>query len=178
MSTRMVILGLLKEQQLYGYEIKHIIEDHMGDWTSIAFGSIYFALGKLEEEGKVEKVAVEKDGERPSRNIYRITEAGKEEFRTLLRENWDTLERQYYDFDIGLFFMDALSKEEVLAYLNKRVRQLEEILNHIELHKNEQMSLPDVPSRAAAVFDHSYMHFKAELAWTRDLLEKARTDAL
>jgi len=51
MSTRLVILGLLRERPLYGYEIKHVIEDHMGDWTSIAFGSIYFALGKLTEIG-------------------------------------------------------------------------------------------------------------------------------
>jgi DNA-binding PadR family transcriptional regulator len=33
------------------YEIKHIIEEHTGDWTSIAFGSIHFALRKLAEEG-------------------------------------------------------------------------------------------------------------------------------
>jgi len=53
MSVRLVILGLLCDRPLYGYEIKQIIEEHMGDWTSIAFGSIYFALDKLAEEGFV-----------------------------------------------------------------------------------------------------------------------------
>jgi Fe2+ or Zn2+ uptake regulation protein len=57
MSVKLVILGLLRERPLYGYEIKQIIEEHMGDWTSIAFGSIYFALDKLAKEGFVEKVA-------------------------------------------------------------------------------------------------------------------------
>ena len=69
MSTRLVLLGLLRDRKLYGYELKHIIEDHMGDWTSIAFGSIYFALNKLSEEGLIEKVAVEKPGKRPSRCV-------------------------------------------------------------------------------------------------------------
>ncbi len=50
MSTRLVILGFLRERSLHGYEIKQLIEDRMGDWTSIAFGSIYFALSKLAEE--------------------------------------------------------------------------------------------------------------------------------
>lgn len=77
MSTRLVILGLLRDQHLHGYEIKQIIEEHMGDWTSIAFGSIYFALGKLSEEGLIEKVATEKEGNRPSRSIYQITEGGQ-----------------------------------------------------------------------------------------------------
>ena len=52
MSVRLVLLGLLHERPLYGYEIKQIIEEHMGDWTSIAFGSIYFALDKLAEIDK------------------------------------------------------------------------------------------------------------------------------
>ena len=41
MSTRLVMLGLLRERPLYGYELKHIIEDHMGDWTNIALSLIH-----------------------------------------------------------------------------------------------------------------------------------------
>ena len=59
MSVRLVLLGLLLDGPKYGYELKHIIEDHMGDWTSIAFGSIYFALDKLSKEEFIEKVGVE-----------------------------------------------------------------------------------------------------------------------
>ena len=62
MSTRLVILGLLRDRPLYGYEIKHIIEEHMGDWTSIAFGSIYFALNKLAEEDFIEKTGTTQEG--------------------------------------------------------------------------------------------------------------------
>jgi DNA-binding PadR family transcriptional regulator len=88
MSTRLVILGLLRDQPLHGYEIKQIIEEHMGDWTSIAFGSIYFALGKLSEEGLIEMAVTEKKGNRPSRSVYQITESGRSEFLRLLKEVW------------------------------------------------------------------------------------------
>jgi DNA-binding PadR family transcriptional regulator len=172
MSTRLVILGLLRERPLYGYEIKHIIEDHMGDWTSIAFGSIYFALGKLAEEGFIHKVATEQEGGRPSRSIYQITEAGREEFLRLLREVWSEVERHYFAFDIGLFFLEALPIEEVKSHLRGRVAQLEAVVQYLDAHQAEQLAHEEVPRLAAAVFDHSRVHFQAELAWTRDLLDK------
>jgi len=40
----------------------------------------YFALGKLSEEGLIENGATEKAGNRPSRSVYQITEAGRAEF--------------------------------------------------------------------------------------------------
>jgi len=169
-STRLVILGLLRERPLYGYEIKHIIEDHMGDWTSIAFGSIYFALGKLAKQGFIDKVGTEQRGSRPSRTVYAISESGHKEFIRLLREVWQEVERHYFALDIGLFFMDALPVEEVSRYLRGRIAQLEDIVTHIETHRQGQLALEDVPRLAAAVFDHSQTHFRAELAWTRDLL--------
>jgi DNA-binding PadR family transcriptional regulator len=172
MSTRLVILGLLRERPLYGYELKHIIEEHMGDWTNIAFGSIYFALGKLAEEAFIEKVAVEQEGNRPSRSVYQVTPAGQGEFLRLLREAWGSIERHYYDIDIALAFSDALLRDEVTAFLRQRVAELEGILEHIVGHRDEQMANEEVPRLAAAVFDHGLAHFRAELEWTRDLLDK------
>jgi DNA-binding PadR family transcriptional regulator len=172
MSTRLVILGLLRQQPLHGYELKHIIEEHMGDWTNIAFGSIYFALKKLSEEGFVEQAGIEQQGNRPSRMIYKLTAAGRQEFMRLLRETWRELERHYYAIDIGLAFMDALPLEEVTGYLEGRVAALEEVVQHISDHREEQMARPEMPRQAAAVFDHSLAHFQAELSWTRSLLDK------
>jgi len=172
MSTRLVILGLLRERPLHGYEIKQIIEEHMGDWTSIAFGSIYFALGKLAEEGFIEKVSTEKEGGRPSRSIYQITKTGRTEFLRLLRQVWGETERHYFAFDVGLFFMEALPVEEVKDYLRGRVAQLEAVVQHVTAHRAEQLAREEVPRLAAAIFDHSLAHFQAELDWTKDLLGK------
>jgi DNA-binding PadR family transcriptional regulator len=172
MSTRLVILGLLRERPLYGYEIKHIVEEHMGDWTNIAFGSIYFALSKLAEEEFIEKVAVEQEGNRPSRSVYQITDSGRVEFLRLLREVWSEVERHYFAIDIGLAFIEALPVEEVKEFLRGRLTQLRTIIQHIVTHRAEQLAQEQVPRVAAAVFDHGLAHFEAELAWTQDLLDK------
>jgi DNA-binding PadR family transcriptional regulator len=178
MSTRLVILGLLRERPLYGYELKHIIEEHMGDWTNIAFGSIYFALGKLADEGFIERIATEQEGKRPSRSVYQITEAGRGEFLRLLREVWSEVERHYYTIDIGLAFMEALPREEVRGYLRGRIGQLEVVLGHLDKHREEIVTMEEVPQRAASVFEHSQLHFEAELAWTRNLLAEIEQGAL
>lgn len=176
MTVRLVILGLLRERPLYGYEIKQIIEEHMSDWTSIAFGSIYFALDKLAEEKFVEKVEVEQKGKRPSRSVYQITDAGREEFLRLLRESWQQFEREYYPLDICLFFLDSLPITEVTNYLKTRKEALRLALEYVQGHRKEQLAFPEVPPLAAAIFDHTIVHTQAELQWVTDLLKKLEKD--
>ncbi|MFZ6031165.1 MAG: PadR family transcriptional regulator [Chloroflexota bacterium] len=172
MSVRLVILGLLRERPLYGYEIKQIIEEHMSDWTSIAFGSIYFALEKLASENLVEKVDVTQEGKRPARSVYQITAAGREEFLRLLRQSWQQVERQYFTLDICLFFLESLPLDEVKKYLRNQQAALQATREHIRHHRAEQLAVPEVPRLAAAIFDHTLVHAEAELAWVSDLLQK------
>ena len=172
MSTRLVILGFLRGRPQYGYEIKQMIEHIMGDWTNIAFGSIYFALKKLAEDGFVEKVGTEQEGGRPSRTVYQITDAGRKEFMRLLREVWQTVERQTFDFDIGVSFMWALPIEEVKESLRTRIAHLEQTLAYLSEHQAEELADDEhVPTHlASAAFDHHRRHFQAELDWMRELL--------
>lgn len=172
MPTKLVILGLLRDRDLHGYEIKHIIEDHMGDWTNIAFGSIYFALGKLTEEGFIRKAGVEKPTGRPARSVYTITERGRDEFSRLLKELWSTQRQQYFDLDIALFFVKALPREETEGYLSGRIHDTEKIIDHVTGHKKEQIANPYVPPIAEALFDHSLHHLNAELTWLKEVLRK------
>ena len=177
MSVRLVLLGLLHDRPLYGYEIKQIIEEHMGDWTSIAFGSIYFALDKLSGEKFVERVATEQDGNRPSRSIYQITASGEEEFLRLLRESWQNIEREYYEIDICLFFLHRLSNAEVKGFLRARLTRLERAVAQLQLHKAEQLNQVDIPVQARAIFSHAMVHIQSEFNWTKELLAGMETDA-
>lgn len=170
MSTRLVILGILRDRPLHGYEIKKVIEEHMADWTSIAFGSIYFAIDKMSDEGLIEKVSVEQQGKRPSRSVYKITEKGREEFMRLLRDTWSSVERTYFDLDIGLFFLSALPVGEVKKAVSARMRKLTAIQERISFHEGSLMTNDSVPSVARAIFSHTRFHIDAELSWTKDLL--------
>ena len=174
MSTRLVILGFLKDRPLYGYELKQEIEKRMGDWTSIAFGSIYFALNKMAEESLVKKAATEQEGNRPSRTIYEITDSGRAEFDKLLHQLWYKDERQYYEFDIGLFFLHSLPREEVLKALQERISGMEKTLQYLHSHEEKQFENPHIPRLAEAIFSHSALHFQAELEWLQQVMENLK----
>ena len=49
----LAILGLLKEQDLHGYELKKRLAETLGPLSSVSFGSLYPALGRLERAGAV-----------------------------------------------------------------------------------------------------------------------------
>jgi DNA-binding PadR family transcriptional regulator len=175
MSVRLVILGLLQRRDLHGYELKQIIEGQMGDWTSIAFGSIYFALKKLAAEGLIEQVALERDGNRPSRAVYSLTEAGRAEFHQLLRSIWRKPERHHHQIDIALYFYYALPSDEIEGHIAQRIEVTRNVLEHVDRHREQILSDKRVPKMAKALFDHSSLHLEAELRWLSDLQAKLRS---
>jgi len=172
LSVRLVILGLLRNESLHGYELKHIIEEHMGDWTKIPVGSIYFALDKLAKEGKIRELSVEREGKRPEKTVYEITQSGEEEFFALLRGCLETNDKEYHEIDIGIAFLDALKPKEAAALFRARVSVLEAEVSRLKKHKAERMRLAEVPPSAKAIFSHSQKHLEAELAWSREVLSE------
>jgi DNA-binding PadR family transcriptional regulator len=52
----LAVLGLLKEQQLHGYELKKRLTEALGPFSSVSFGSLYPALNRLETAGAVRAV--------------------------------------------------------------------------------------------------------------------------
>ncbi len=52
----LAVLGLLKEQQLHGYELKKRLTEAFGPFSSVSFGSLYPALNRLETAGAVRAV--------------------------------------------------------------------------------------------------------------------------
>lgn len=171
MKIRFVILGFLMQRPLYGYEIKSIIEERMGDWADIKFGSIYYALKTLFEGGFVTKEGTEREAGRPERQVYAITEPGKEEFFRLLHKMWGSMAFPKYDFDLALFFIYFLKKEEVRAYLARRIAYMEKTIGYIEEHGKEISSHEYIPPVAQALLNHSEAHFRAERDWLMDLHE-------
>ena len=169
MSVRMVVLGLLQEKPLYGYEIKQLIIERMGDWADIKFGSIYFALNKLAKEGFLEREETPGLDNRPVRFIYTITERGRKEFRRLLKECWTKEFQLTFPFDLALYFEDYLSDPEKISALEERTLYLTRALNYLKKHREAVEENPAIPGMAAKIINHTELHFKAELQWLKSI---------
>jgi PadR family transcriptional regulator PadR len=84
-SVEMLILTLLNDQTMYGYQISQEISARSGNIINIPEGSLYPTLYKLLEENYVadERRLV---GKRMSRIYYSITEKGRERLQDLYRD--------------------------------------------------------------------------------------------
>ncbi len=76
-STSLLLLQLLEERDMYGYELVKELEKRSGNEFSVKEGTLYPALHKLEKQEYIECYWQEQE-KGPARKYYRITVAGKE----------------------------------------------------------------------------------------------------
>lgn len=85
-SADLLILALVDEQDLHGYDIARRIEVRSGGTLLFTLASLYATLYRLEERGFIRGRWVERAGQR-RRRYYRITEAGRKALAAQ-REDW------------------------------------------------------------------------------------------
>lgn len=124
---KVLILYYLSLKPTHGYEIQKFIQvNHMDSWTKIQSGSIYYALAKLEKEGLITLAAEASVGAK-LRKIYAITGKGRDELKTLVREE---LNRPICDTGSDKFILYPLlavsGKEEIQQVIQTHIQQLEQ----------------------------------------------------
>ncbi|WP_078544987.1 PadR family transcriptional regulator [Litchfieldia alkalitelluris] len=76
-STSLILLQLLTEKDMYGYEIVKEMEKRSGHVLQVKEGTLYPALHKLEKQEYIESYWCETE-KGPARKYYKITNTGKE----------------------------------------------------------------------------------------------------
>ncbi|MCP8968623.1 PadR family transcriptional regulator [Ectobacillus ponti] len=90
-STSLVVLQLLQERDMYGYELVKELERRSDQHLQLKEGTLYPALHKLEKQTYIECYWQEQE-KGPARKYYRMTEAGREMLREKTQE-WDQFVR-------------------------------------------------------------------------------------
>jgi len=90
-DLKFMVLALLGEKPMHGYEVMQRLEDESGGYYSASPGSVYPVLQMLQDQGYVDSEEVE------GKRVYRITEAGKS-FLEEHRERADDVADRVSDF--------------------------------------------------------------------------------
>jgi transcriptional regulator len=85
-SAELLILSLLEEQDLHGYEIARRIEERSRGTLRFTLASLYATLYRLEDRGWLRGRWIERAGQR-RRCYYRLTDAGRRVLAAQ-REDW------------------------------------------------------------------------------------------
>ncbi|MHA6483147.1 PadR family transcriptional regulator [Paenibacillus sp. strain BS8-2] len=89
MSVKLLVLGLMMEQDRHPYDIRQTIKARNWHVTfNVRDGSLYYAVDQLRDEGLIEAAEVVQvhGHHRPDKTIYRITAKGKEALLQLLHK--------------------------------------------------------------------------------------------
>jgi DNA-binding PadR family transcriptional regulator len=121
----LAVLSYLSQKPMHPYELGRTLRDH-GDERSIKFnhGSLYMVVQQLAKAGFVVAQETTRQGQRPERTVYALTEAGRGELRDWLRALVEEPQHEYPQFVAALSLLAALPPGEVVELLGRRLRRL------------------------------------------------------
>jgi DNA-binding PadR family transcriptional regulator len=167
----LAVMNLLMEHPMHPYEMKSKMKQRGHDQViRLKGGSIYDTVERLEEGGFITSQAPSREGRRPERTVYAITENGREEITAWMREMLAQPVNDYPQFAAALAFLAVLDKEEVVRLLRARTALLEsQIARHEKGLENLQMTLA-IPRLFLVEAEYGVVMNRAELEWVRSLI--------
>ncbi|MGH3390084.1 MAG: PadR family transcriptional regulator [Actinomadura sp.] len=128
----LAVLSYLVQRPMHPYELGRMLREH-GDERSIKFnhGSLYMVFQQLAKAGFITEHETSREGQRPERTVYALTDAGRQELRDWLRELVEQPRHEYPAFVAALSLIAALPPSEALTLLRSRLDRLAE--QHTEI---------------------------------------------
>jgi DNA-binding PadR family transcriptional regulator len=123
----LAVLSYLTQRPMHPYELSRTLREH-DDARSIKFnhGSLYMVVGQLAKAGFIAEQETTREGQRPERTVYALTDSGRKEFRDWMRELVEYPQHEYPHFVAALSLIAALSPGEVVDLLRRRLDRLAE----------------------------------------------------
>jgi DNA-binding PadR family transcriptional regulator len=121
----LAVLVCLYEKPMHPYEVAQTLRARAKEQSvRLNYGSLYAVVESLEKKGFIKATGTVRDGKRPQRTIYEITDDGSLEMTDWLTELVGTPNKEYPAFMAGLSFIAALDPDDALAALRHRSEML------------------------------------------------------
>jgi DNA-binding PadR family transcriptional regulator len=135
----LAVLALLFERAMHPYEMAATMKErHKEESIKLRYGSLYTVIELLLARGFIRAEATSREGRRPERTVYALTDAGYEELLDWMRDLIRDPVKEYPQFEAGLCLIPVLPPDEAIALLSHRaarlagdVAQLETQLAHV-----------------------------------------------
>jgi DNA-binding PadR family transcriptional regulator len=166
-SIRHLILGLLTQQPMSGYDIKRFLKSLSWLIDSPSFGSIYPNLRTLQEEGLVTMEEVLRQRKQP-RKIYTITETGRQALSEWMDQPTSP-DASLKAFLVRLILAGSFSHTGLIVHLQQRRSQI--AAHHTTLKQIVETLDETADSGQRLAFDYGLALATVELAWLDSKLE-------
>jgi DNA-binding PadR family transcriptional regulator len=161
-SLGISVLALLRARPMHGYEMfQTLVERHADRFVKVRPGSLYHVVDRLTEEKLIRRAATTRDGKRPERAVYEITDAGGEALADRVGQLIAVPAPEFPQFAVALAEIDTLGADAAANAVDERVGAL-------EARAAEIMALRDAsvtPAGYLVAFDYLLATTQAELSW-------------
>ena len=164
----LAVLATVVQRPMHRYEMASVMRARGKDRDmDIKWGSLYTVVQNLERNGYLETIGVTRDGARPERTVYQITDAGRDELVTWTRELIAEPQPEHTRFVAGLSVLAVLTPADVIDLLRQRLERLTET---VEALTRQLQQAAHVPRLFLIEDEYRIAMTRAEAEWTRSLL--------
>jgi len=164
MERELLLLGILRMQEMHGYQINELIDKHLGTSIEIKKPTVYKLLDNMLSEGWI-SVREEQEGNYPRRRVYTLTLQGEAAFLRLLRENLTSYKPVSYMSNVGLVFLGALPVEESASLLRRRRQEVRTLVEKMFGHE-------ELAGGFALMVSFHLSLLNAELDWLDEIIDE------
>ncbi len=172
------MLDLLSGRPMHPYEMRSTLRARgMDKVIKIRGASLYDTVERHARDGLIEPVETSREGRRPERTVYALTEVGRDELQDRVRAVLSRPADEFPEFAAGLASILNLSPAEALGVLNHRVVALEAGAAADEriLRLGADGELPPI---FLVEIEYTRAMKLAEARWVRDLVGRLRDGSL
>ncbi|GIF66938.1 PadR family transcriptional regulator [Asanoa ishikariensis] len=160
----LAVLATLIERPMHPYEMASLMKARGKEQDmEIKWGSLYRVVENLVKHGFVEPVQSERQGGRPERTVYRITDAGRAELVDWTRDLVAVPDRKPGPFTAGLSVLGVLAPDDVAVLLGRRADLLASEISAAE----RALAGYEIPRLFLVEGEYELAMRRAELAWVR-----------
>ncbi len=166
----LAVLALLFERPMHPYQIASVMRHRaIHEAIKLNYGSLYTVVDLLLRHRLIEAQGIARDGRRPERTVYRLTDPGRHRFQGWLRELLRTPAKEYTQFAAGLAFAAAVGVDELRTLLEERAGRIEAELVEARMVAGE-LTAKGLPRLFMLEAEHAVVLRAAELDWVRALI--------
>src|SRR6516165_6385011 len=121
----LAVLSCLYEKPMHPYEVAQTLRQRAKqESVRLNYGSLYAVVETLEKNGFVKATGTVREGKRPERTVYAITDDGAREMDDWLTELVSVPAKEYPAFLAGLSLLPGLDPDDALMALKGRADAL------------------------------------------------------
>ncbi|AXH37215.1 PadR family transcriptional regulator [Humibacter sp. BT305] len=163
-------LSLLVEAPMHPYEMFQTMTLRRTDQlVKVRPGSLYHTVARLERDGYAREMGTSREGNRPERTTYEVTESGREALRERLTAMLASPVPAYPEFALALAEAHNLPLDEVRSLLERRVGSLRAELEDVGIGVGAVLA-KDLPRRFWIEAQYRRTLLESEIDWIDSLL--------